>query len=186
MVSRYVVDGIQVAGLVIGTVGVQRLASGTLDEERLGLRQLLGAALAGLLGAVYALGSPSSAEFADTVRVAWVVIFAAMGFYVGYTFTGRNRHVLYVIVPVAVVSLIEALRYTAGVVPNDLVRTVLQVPIVYLLWGGFVWLSAVFNFPRAKPLTSRRRQLIGLILTLVGFAAQLVPPVLDLLGIKIV
>lgn len=192
MVSRYVVDNVQIVGLLVGMAGSILLASGLFGKSG-------GALPRGLfVAAVYALlfGLATPAILAVAIRISnapsgnaivppalapWIL--AAGGFVVGLSWSGIDSR------------LSQMFKFVASLVLGTL--TVLVSPYVSSLSAGFAVAiaglaivilflvgSVAYYFALIMPV--RQAQVIGLIATLAGSAAQFLPPVLNLLGIKII
>jgi hypothetical protein len=198
VVSRYLLDVVNIVGLAIGALGVFYLSNGLFGAT--GYRILRGVLTVFLFIAVTVL-----------VIVLIDVFFPDYQSSSHPASSGDVRFQL-LIVMVAFLGLAIA-AFRAGthgeeVVPQRLRKTFLRwgLPALCVIAGGTILVShasvvsavadviiafayltfLMFGLTPAHKYQDRQLQIIGLILTLIGIATQFVLPVLDLLGVKIV
>lgn len=198
MVSRHVVDVIVIGGLILGTLGVLYLSYGLLGNmvhhalRRAVAAIVLTAVIASL--SIYATIYLQASRPRGPAGPPWpwwlilllsvLVVATLLTFY--YMTTKEFAPVAKRLTsfPFTVTLVIECLvggGILSLVFPHD--------RLFFLVVGivAAVTYVVVFRILAATPdLSDPQLQIIGLIFTLLGITTQFVPPVLDLLGIKIV
>ncbi len=195
MVSRYVVDGIVIGGLVVGTMGVFYLANDLIG--RIGnkvLRLLFTILSVGALGVLLillhlsgVLPTPRGTAFGDTFlgvpNIVWYVLayIVAICSLIAAGPKMRKLAQSRVFLGVSGLSLLGGIVWGAL---SDYYSSMLQAAAALGLSGLFLGLLYIIGIYGAS-LSDRRLQIFGLILTLIGIASQFVSPVLDALNIKV-
>lgn len=205
MVSRYLVDGIVIAGLLAGTLGVFYLSMGFFGKHRVSyLRPLLPAVtLPGLLmllvishptlehtrtRCLLTLCAPVSAPATRQSQVAGLVVIGLSTYLLAYTLqflrpdvAGSHFRVVEILwAVVIVIGGLTSFTFVLFLFGNSFVAAI--VGATYFA-GLYVALAALVL--GSIRLSEEQLKVIGLILTFVGIATQFLPPILDLLNISV-
>lgn len=214
MVSRYAVDVVLIAGLVVGTMGVLYLTQGLFGQRgNRVLRWLFAALILSMFWAfVWVMGDwagnpykastffglPEAAAVAIVAPLAtiWFVAIYAPIYYVAKPLVSSQRveasvkqikQILPWAIPIGfVIGATFELVETTYVKHQSLEQAVIRSLSLGISLGAFVAVVYVCVAIIATRPKERQQQIIGLILTLLGIATQFIPPVLDLLNIKFV
>ncbi len=191
MVSRYAVDVFMIGGLIIGTLGVLYLAEGLFGQRGHALFHRLLVALGWAVfssATYYALGVLNPKTQSPLSSIIFGAAIGGLGIGFGLTdFYQLNWH-----------------KFRKGDISGRLVYAGgALVPVILMLSNVFVAHESIFfaslvagysavllligpAFDLLSGFSGRQLQVVGLILTLLGIATQFIPPILDLLNIKVV
>lgn len=199
MVSHYLVSGIQLFGLVVGTFGVFYLSQGLFG--RVGnqlLRRLLSAIPMALFFALWGLSVASllSRYIAAAEQAPWLlaILGGLLGFLIGYSTVGDKDYLQRGLLSftsrelawqaIAVVGAVILLSVMGlGDIPADWAGRTL---VAVLTYAGILVFDVVLRAAaRLVNLSDKQLQLSGLVLTLLGIATQFISPILDLFSIPV-
>lgn len=186
MVSRYEVGEIVIAGLAVGLVGTIYLAYGLFNKPIDDLRRLLIVMAFGLLATLI---TPTLYQFGPQLplgRFTWLV-FGVIGVLGGTIVAGDSPEHLRRQIISSIASLVSLLicdigfAYYVYVLHKEMLASVLY-------WAGiFIGVLILLRVAAISTVISERwLQIVGFVLTVLGIATQFLPPVLDVLGIKVV
>jgi len=206
MVSRYLVDGILIGGLIVGVLGVFYLSNGLFSDRGNGALRGAFAGVTVLVIMAAAFGSgfwllapiqgPTLAstlpqQLQDILNgpvLVLIIVFSGTSMTISlldaFYFGARGRTIIGRRMGIIVIALtVPALCLLA-------VSVIFTFPALAMV-GFAVTCALGFWYIQVAPSriskwSPRQMQIIGLILTLIGIATQFIPPLLDLLGIKIV
>jgi hypothetical protein len=198
MVSRYWVDGVVIAGLVGGALGVTYLSMGLFGKHGVRfLRPLLAACFFATGAAIYFHANP-------TRDIPWPLI--AIGAFVGgYLLTlsvslladlrGEAavskvslQTVVWSVITIGVgiltILAVQVLSLLKLIAPSGVLTAIVNLSI-FLCFAGATYFNISVWVVFFASLSEAKLRVYGLILTFVGIATQFLPPVLDLLNISV-